>query len=229
MLSEEQTSSIKQQLIEHIEASFPNDKRQFAREQIHRMDAESLEEFLKKNNLVAGENSQCIFCSIISGEIPSYKINEDDESIVVLEINPISKGHILIIPKKHSKEKTEEEVSEKIQNLAKKISQKIKNKLKPKRVDIIFSSAFGHSVTNIIPIYTNESISSKRQPAKKEELEEVQNLLKEEAKEKIQMPKTTKEKTTKSKTPKTKKSLLKKAEEVVEKFEKNLWLPKRIP
>jgi histidine triad (HIT) family protein len=227
MLTEEQASAIKQQLIEHIETSFPEDKRQFAKEQIHRMDAESLEEFLKKNNLVAGQNSQCIFCSIISGEIPSYKIDENDESIVVLEINPISKGHVLIIPKKHSKEKIEEEVSEEIQNLAKKISQKIKTKLKPKRVDIILSSAFGHSVTNIIPIYTDESISSKRQSAKKEELEEVQNLLKEEAKDKIPKPKI--EKTSKPKTSREKKSLLKKAEEVIEKFEKKLWLPKRIP
>lgn len=224
MLSEEQVSAIKQQLIEHIETSFPEEKRQFAREQIHRMDAESLEEFLTKNNLVAGKNNQCVFCSIISGEIPSYKIDEDDEAIVVLEINPISKGHVLIIPKKHTKEKTEEEISEEIKNLAKKITEKIKTKLKPKRVDILLSSTFGHSMINLLPIYSDESLSSRRQPAKKEELEEVQNLLKEEAKDKIP-----KEKTTKSKTLKTKKSLGKKVEEVVEKFEKNLWLPKRIP
>jgi len=224
MLSEEQVSAIKQQLIEHIEKSFPEDKRQFAKEQIYRMDAESLEEFLTKNNFIAGQNNQCIFCSIISGEIPSYKIDETDEAIVVLEINPISRGHVLIIPKKHAKEKTEEEISEEIQKLTKKSSQKIKTRLKPKRIDIILSPAFGHSVTNILPIYTDESISSKRQAAKKEELEEVQRLLKEDAKDKISKPRTPKTKTTK-----TKKSFLKKAEETVKKFEQNLWLPKRIP
>ncbi len=43
----------------------------------------------------------CIFCSIVSGEIPSYKLYEDEETLAFLEINPSSPGHALIIPKKH--------------------------------------------------------------------------------------------------------------------------------
>ena len=45
----------------------------------------------------------CIFCKIIAGEIPTEKIYEDDNFIVVLDINPVTKGHTLIIPKKHFK------------------------------------------------------------------------------------------------------------------------------
>ena len=43
----------------------------------------------------------CIFCKIINGDIPSYKIYEDDIVIAFLDINPISLGHTLVIPKKH--------------------------------------------------------------------------------------------------------------------------------
>ncbi|MBO6145537.1 MAG: HIT domain-containing protein [Bacilli bacterium] len=43
----------------------------------------------------------CIFCKIIKGEIPSYTIYEDDIVKVFLDIDPISTGHMLIIPKKH--------------------------------------------------------------------------------------------------------------------------------
>lgn len=43
----------------------------------------------------------CLFCKIINGEIPSYKIYEDDYTIAFLDINPDSDGHTLIIPKKH--------------------------------------------------------------------------------------------------------------------------------
>ena len=43
----------------------------------------------------------CIFCKIASGEIPSFKIYEDDIVIAFLDINPDSDGHTLIIPKKH--------------------------------------------------------------------------------------------------------------------------------
>ena len=42
-----------------------------------------------------------IFCKIINGEIPSYKLYEDDTVLAFLDINPQSNGHTLIIPKKH--------------------------------------------------------------------------------------------------------------------------------
>ena len=43
----------------------------------------------------------CIFCKIISGEIDSEKVLESENFIVIKDISPISKGHVLIIPKKH--------------------------------------------------------------------------------------------------------------------------------
>lgn len=43
----------------------------------------------------------CIFCKIINGEIPSYTIYEDEIVKVFLDIEPMSPGHMLIIPKKH--------------------------------------------------------------------------------------------------------------------------------
>ena len=42
-----------------------------------------------------------IFCKIINGEIPSYKLYEDEQVLVFLDINPNALGHTLIIPKKH--------------------------------------------------------------------------------------------------------------------------------
>ena len=45
----------------------------------------------------------CIFCKIINGEIPSYKIYEDDEVLSFLDISKDVEGHILVIPKKHCK------------------------------------------------------------------------------------------------------------------------------
>jgi len=43
----------------------------------------------------------CLFCKIIAGEIPSYKIYEDDKVLAFLDIHPDSMGHTLIIPKQH--------------------------------------------------------------------------------------------------------------------------------
>ncbi len=44
----------------------------------------------------------CIFCKIVQGEIPSAKIFENDQVLAFLDINPLSKGHCLIIPKTHA-------------------------------------------------------------------------------------------------------------------------------
>ncbi|MBW2988113.1 HIT family protein [Candidatus Woesearchaeota archaeon] len=49
----------------------------------------------------AAETQQCIFCKIISGEIPSFKVYEDDKCVAVLDINPATKGHLLLMPKQH--------------------------------------------------------------------------------------------------------------------------------
>jgi histidine triad (HIT) family protein len=43
----------------------------------------------------------CIFCQIVAGNIPSYKIYEDNNFLAFLDIFPITKGHTLVIPKKH--------------------------------------------------------------------------------------------------------------------------------
>ena len=46
--------------------------------------------------------NNCIFCAIAEGEIPSFKVYEDDLVLAYLDINPVSKGHTLVIPKAHT-------------------------------------------------------------------------------------------------------------------------------
>ncbi len=212
MLTEEKSETIKKQIINHIEKGFPEDKQEFAKQQILSMSSEQLEEFLKQNNLAAEKNEaqQCIFCSIVSGKINSYKIDENDDALAVLEINPISRGHTIIIPKTHTPDYGKEPGKE-IKNLIEIISERIKKKLKPKKITMENTSLFGHQIINIIPNYENEELISsdtKRKPSKPEELEEIQKILVEEKKEKP------------LKKPEPKKIDLKK---------EKLWLPKRIP
>ncbi len=43
----------------------------------------------------------CIFCKIVKGEIPCFKLYEDEDFISFLDVNPVSKGHCLVLPKRH--------------------------------------------------------------------------------------------------------------------------------
>lgn len=45
--------------------------------------------------------NDCIFCAIAEGEIPSFKVYEDDLVLAYLDINPFTEGHALVIPKAH--------------------------------------------------------------------------------------------------------------------------------
>ncbi len=210
MLTSEQAKAVKKQIIEQIEKGFPPEKQEFARQQIMAMTPEQLEEFLKKNNIkVTGEGSpaqnQCIFCSIVSSQIDSYKIGENAKAVAVLEINPLSKGHTIIIPKEHVS--SSDKIPSQAFTLARKIGKKLKSKLKPKKIEISSSNLFGHEIINIIPLY-KDKMPTKRSPAKPEELSELQKIL----------LKTEK----KIKKIKRKKIVSKKSSE-------KIWLPKRIP
>jgi len=47
-------------------------------------------------------DADCIFCKIIAGEIPSFKLFEDENTLAFMDINPASTGHALVIPKEHA-------------------------------------------------------------------------------------------------------------------------------
>lgn len=74
----------------------------------------------------------CIFCKIVNGDIPSSKIYEDDIVIAILDINPDSLGHTLIIPKHHYRDL--DDIDDKtliyIMNIAKILKKRIEEKLK---------------------------------------------------------------------------------------------------
>ena len=204
MLNSKDTSNIKRQLIENIEANLPKDKGDVLKRQIVSMSDEQLESFLKKSGT---QNEGCIFCSIASGKTDSFKINENDSAVAVLEINPASKGHVLIIPKEHV---SLESFSPEIKRFAGEVAQILKERLNPKDIEISSQDFGGHGVLNLVPVHKGESINSGRNKITKEELKEISETLvkKEEIKEE---PK-------KEKKPKPERI-----------SDKKFWLPKRIP
>lgn len=169
MLSKEDSIEIKQKIISHIEQTFPEEQKFSAISQIESMSSEQLENFLEKNNMINNEESPgCVFCAIASDKIHSVKLGENEDAVAVLEINPISKGHTIIIPKEHS-----ETASKKSFVLAEKISKKLKEKLGAKEVKTSASKLFGHEVITLLPIYENENFNSKKNSVKMEELEKI--------------------------------------------------------
>ena len=223
MLSEDQIRSLKHQIIRQIEASFPFDKQELAKQQILAMNNDDFEFFLKQNNLlkdieapvpkdeipkeVKKETNEHIFKLIIDGKVKSYKIDENKQALAVLEINPKSLGHIIIIPKQEVK--GVENLKSLVFALAKKTAKKLKSKLKANDVQISVINTLGYPIINVIPLY-EEGTKLPKEKISENELEELQKKL---------------QTKTQSAKPKTKKS----PQEKIKQLEKEIWLPKRIP
>lgn len=77
--------------------------------------------------------SDCLFCKIIDGQIPSLKVYEDDHVYAFMDIMPLSKGHTLLIPKTHCKDLFEmpEEVARNLYAAAPKVANAIKAAFNP--------------------------------------------------------------------------------------------------
>ena len=181
VLTKEKAEMIKKQLLKQVE-QLPQENKEQIKEHIEKLNEEQLEEFLKHNKIdiseefdgkpMAKSKPECIFCEITQGKIPSHKIAEDKKSIAILEINPLSKAHSLILPLKHLKT---EELPKSSLALAHKIAKKIKKKFKPEDIKIETSNFQGHSFINIIPIY--KDIPLKKSQASENELKQLQKKL----------------------------------------------------
>ncbi len=96
-----------------------------------------------------------IFTKIINGEIPSYKIAEDNDNYAFLDINPNSKGHTLCIPKKDVDKLTDldEESYMKLMSFSRKIAIAIEQAIPCKRVGMsVIGLEVPHVHVHLIPL-----------------------------------------------------------------------------
>lgn len=107
-----------------------------------------------------------VFSRIIAGEIPSYKIAEDDNFYAFLDINPLTKGHSLVVPKKEVDylfDLDDETLSEMIL-FAKKVAVRIKERIACKRVAmVVLGLEVPHAHIHLIPIDTESDVDFHRE------------------------------------------------------------------
>lgn len=108
----------------------------------------------------------CVFCKIVKGEIPCHKIWEDKDFLCFLDIDQISKGHILVIPKKHfdNVSECEDKTLGKLNIICKKMGLLLKNKLGASGFNILNASgkdaqqSVFHLHYHVIARYPNDKL-----------------------------------------------------------------------
>lgn len=110
-----------------------------------------------------------IFTRIINGEIPCYKVAEDDNYFAFLDINPLTKGHTLVVPKKEVDYifDLDDERLAGITVFAKKIAERIGRKIDCKRVAVVvLGLEVPHAHIHLIPINSENDVDFHREKLK---------------------------------------------------------------
>jgi histidine triad (HIT) family protein len=109
------------------------------------------------------KQSDCVFCKIVEGTIPSDKIYEDEHTVAFLDISPVNIGHTLVIPKDHYPNiyETPEDIMGNMMKTAKKISIALRA-LDADGVNVTMNNNFAagqvvfHSHIHVIPRFSND-------------------------------------------------------------------------
>jgi len=125
----------------------------------------------------------CIFCKIAKGEIPCMKIWENEKYLAFLDINPVTEGMTLVIPKEHKDSrvfKNENLDICEIMSASKEVSEILEDKLNIERVGLIFEGVeVDHLHAKLIPIKDGENIKMILQSHyPKPEIKELEDLCK---------------------------------------------------
>lgn len=125
----------------------------------------------------------CIFCKIVDGSIPSYKIYEDENTLAFLDISQVTIGHTLVVPKKHYEnvfELDEKEASLLFENVVR-VAKMLKENLNVSNLNILNNNgnlayqSVNHYHIHLIPRYENDNFSINF-PSNKLSEEEFTNL-----------------------------------------------------
>ncbi len=130
----------------------------------------------------------CIFCKIVKGDIPAYKVYEDERVYAFLDINPISKGHTLVLSKEHYGNILDvpSDLYGHMNEVVKKIAQKIQDEYEPEGILINQNNGrkagqeIDHIHIHVKPIYEDTKVfreGNHRKQLPGDEMKEIQEDL----------------------------------------------------
>jgi histidine triad (HIT) family protein len=108
----------------------------------------------------------CIFCKIVAGELPGQIVGEDERTIAFMDINPATRGHLLVIPRAHARNLLEispEDLGA-VMSSAQRMARRVNERLQPAGINLINSCGAAawqtvyHFHVHVIPRYEDDPL-----------------------------------------------------------------------
>jgi histidine triad (HIT) family protein len=115
----------------------------------------------------------CLFCKIVAGEVPATRVHEDERTIAFMDINPATRGHLLVVPREHAADLLEvgaEDLAA-CASAAKALAARVKERLGADGVNLLNScgsiawQTVSHFHVHVIPRYTGDPLRLPWTPA----------------------------------------------------------------
>ena len=108
----------------------------------------------------------CLFCKIVAGEVPSTRVREDERTIAFMDINPATRGHALVVPRRHSRDLMEisEEDLAATSKAARRLAQRMDAVLEPDGFNVLNScrpaawQTVFHFHMHVVPRYVDDPL-----------------------------------------------------------------------
>ena len=115
----------------------------------------------------------CLFCKIVAGELPATRVYEDERTIAFMDINPGTRGHVLVIPREHAKDLLEIDLEDlaACSRTAKVMAERAVERLEADGVNLLNScgqrawQTVFHFHMHVIPRYDTDTLRLPWQPA----------------------------------------------------------------
>ena len=125
----------------------------------------------------------CIFCRIVAGELPAHRVDEDEHTVAFMDLNPWTRGHALVVPRRHSRNLYDIEPEDfgHVGSAAQRLALRMRDRLGCDGVNLINSAepaawqTVFHFHMHVIPRYDDDPLSLPTRPreADQDELGEV--------------------------------------------------------
>jgi histidine triad (HIT) family protein len=110
--------------------------------------------------------SDCIFCKVVAGELPSETIDSDERTVSIMDINPATRGHALVVPRAHSENVYDIAAEDLTASIlaAKRLAERMRETLDPGGINVLSSTgrpawqSVFHFHIHVIPRYPGDPL-----------------------------------------------------------------------
>jgi histidine triad (HIT) family protein len=109
---------------------------------------------------------ECLFCKIVAGEVPSTRVDEDERTVAFMDINPATRGHLLVVPREHAADLLDvgaEDLNACL-HMAQRLARRVSERLGADGVNLLNSCGRAawqtvfHFHVHVIPRYANDPL-----------------------------------------------------------------------